>query len=210
MKSPEEDIERVLIGLRDSTIPDGMERRILAALEDRAASPSRQRMTRPAWRKTAAACSMAMAAALALVFVVPAIRRPVHAPQRLAAVAVPPKPLPAANANSDLAVNKQPSATTRPKLRRVRANPDPTVEPAVVTGSTNHPAPPMPLTEQERLLLRIANQRAPVELAELSQTQRAMQDEQRRKDFEQFFKPPQSPNMEINDATKQPSENKTE
>jgi hypothetical protein len=64
----------------------------------------------------------------------------------------------------------------------------------------------MPLTDEEKLLLRAAHRRAPVELAELSPARRALQDEQERVDFERFFEPPKT---ETIDATKQPSENTT-
>jgi hypothetical protein len=208
-KAPEEDLERVLTGLRNSAIPDGMERRILAALENRASAPSSWRSIRPAWMKLAAACSFAMAAALAFVFVVPAIRRPVHAPQRSTAGAILPKSLPPANANHNAAQgNDMPIAasSTRPKLQKVQAvrRKDP-AQPDD-SHAASYPPPPMPLTEEEKLLLRAAHKRAPIEMAELSPMRRAVEDEKERVDFERFFEPPKT---ETIDATKQPSENKT-
>ncbi|HTF65116.1 MAG TPA: hypothetical protein VK638_20765 [Edaphobacter sp.] len=207
-KSPEEDLERVLTGLRDSAIPDGMERRILAALENRASSPSSWRSIRPALRKLAAACSFAMAAALAFVFV-PAIRRPVHAPQRSTAGAILPKSLPRANANQNAAQGNDreiAASAPHPKLRSVRSVRRKDAAPQDEGDAASYPPPPMPLTDEERLLLRAAHWRAPVELAELSPARRALQDEQERVDFERFFEPPKT---ETIDATKQPSENKT-
>lgn len=208
-KSPEEDLERVLTGLRDSAIPDGMERRILAALENRASAPSSWRSITPAWRKLAAACSFAMAAALAFVFVVPAIRRPVHAPRRSAAGAISPESLPPANANQDAAQENDrqiASSASRPMLRKARSVRREDAAPQDERHATSFPPPPMPLTEEERLLLQVAHRRAPVELAELSPARRALQDEQERVDFERFFEPPKT---EIIDATQQPSDNKT-
>lgn len=207
-KSPEEDLERVLTGLRDSAIPDGMERRILAALENRASEYSSSSI-RPDWRKLAVACSFAMAAALALVFVVPAIRRPVHAPQRSEAGAITPKSLSPANANQNVTQgNDAPIAASaaRPKLRRVRPVHREEAAPQDEVHAVSYPPPPMPLTDEERLLLRAAHRRAPIELAELSPARRALQDEQERVDFERFFEPPKT---ETIDATKQSTENKT-
>lgn len=207
-KSPEEDLEKVLTGLRDSAIPDGMERRILAALENRASAPSSWHSIRPAWRKLAAACSFAMAAALAFVFV-PAIRRPVHAPRRSTAGAILPKSLPRANANQNAAQGNDreiAASAPHPKLRPVRSVRRKDAAPQDEVHAVSYPPPPMPLTEEERLLLRAAHRRAPVELAELSPARRALQDEQERVDFERFFEPPKT---ETIDATKQPTENNT-
>lgn len=207
-KSPEEDLERVLTGLRDSAIPDGMERRILAALENRASAPSSWHSIRPAWRKLAAACSFAMAAALAFVFV-SAIRRPAHAPQRSTAGAILPKSLPRANANQNAAQGNDreiAASAPHPKLRPVRSVHRQDTAPQDEVHAVSYPPPPMPLTDEERLLLRAAHRRAPIELAELSPARRALQDEQERVDFERFFEPPKT---ETIDATKQPSENKT-
>jgi hypothetical protein len=207
-KSPEEDLERVLTGLRDSAIPDGMERRILAALENCASAPASWRSIRPDWRKPAAACSFAMAAVLAFVFV-PAIRHPVHAPHRSTAGAILPKSLPRANANRNAAHgnNREIAASDpHPKLRPVQSVHRKDAAPQDEVHAVSYPPPPMPLTDEEKLLLRAAHRRAPVELAELSPARRALQDEQERVDFERFFEPPKT---ETIDATKQPSENTT-
>jgi hypothetical protein len=207
-KSPKEDLERVLTGLRDSAIPDGMERRILAALENRASAPSSWRSIRPAWMKLAAACSFAMAAALAFVFV-PAIRRPVHAPKRSTAGAILSKSLPPANANRNAAQGNDVQidvSAARPKLQRMRPVRREEAAPQDKSHAASFPPPPMPLTEEEKLLVRAAHRRAPVELAELTPARRAVEDEQERVDFERFFEPPKT---EIIDATQQPSDNKT-
>jgi hypothetical protein len=49
------------------------------------------------------------------------------------------------------------------------------------------PAPPMPLTEQERLLLRMAHKNDPVELAILDPKLRELQDAQEKAEFQRFF-----------------------
>ena len=55
--------------------------------------------------------------------------------------------------------------------------------------AASHPAPPMPLTEQERLLLRIAHRGDPVELAMLDPMRRAARDVEEQTEFQRFFKP---------------------
>jgi two-component sensor histidine kinase len=47
----------------------------------------------------------------------------------------------------------------------------------------------MPLTEQEKLLLRIAHHRAPGELVALSPLLRAARDEEEKAEVQQFFEP---------------------
>jgi hypothetical protein len=53
--------------------------------------------------------------------------------------------------------------------------------------AVSYPAPPMPLTEQERLLLRIAHRSDPVELAMVEPMLRPMQDADERREFQRFF-----------------------
>jgi hypothetical protein len=55
--------------------------------------------------------------------------------------------------------------------------------------AASHPAPPMPLTEQERLLLRIVHRGDPVELAMLDPMRRAARDVEEQTEFQRFFKP---------------------
>jgi hypothetical protein len=52
------------------------------------------------------------------------------------------------------------------------------------------PAPPLPLTEQERLLLRIAHRGDPVELAMLDPKMRAARDEEDKAEVQRFFVQP--------------------
>ncbi len=53
--------------------------------------------------------------------------------------------------------------------------------------AASHPAPPLPLTEQERLLLRIAHRGDPVELAMLDPMTRAARDVEEGAEFQRFF-----------------------
>jgi len=52
------------------------------------------------------------------------------------------------------------------------------------------PAPPAPLTEQERLLLRLARASDPVQVAMLTPNELALEEARSRKEFQRFFAPP--------------------
>ncbi len=62
--------------------------------------------------------------------------------------------------------------------------------------AASHPAPPMPLTEQERLLLRIAHRGDPVELAMLDPMTRAARDVEEGAEFQRFFGSVRQPSTE--------------
>jgi hypothetical protein len=55
------------------------------------------------------------------------------------------------------------------------------------------PAPPEPLTEQEKLLLQIAHRRDPQEMAMLNPAVQAQQQAAEAAEYEEFFKPPPLP-----------------
>jgi hypothetical protein len=54
----------------------------------------------------------------------------------------------------------------------------------------SYPAPPLPLTEQERLLLRIVHKDDPVEMAVLNPVLRAARDAEDQAEFQRFFVKP--------------------
>lgn len=214
MKNSEEAIEKVLAGLRDADAPVGMERRILDALdglEKRAAARSR-----PGWRgllpvwlvaraRGVAVGSLAFGVALAGIFVValaiPAIRRlghghaPVQATRNSAPVGSP------ALAASEAAAKSAEHASLRFGVRsaeKIKMEEGMNAESAsaVVDSdavaleemhAASRPAPPMPLTEQERLLLRLVHKDDPVELAMLDSKMRALQESEDKAEFQRFF-----------------------
>jgi hypothetical protein len=59
--------------------------------------------------------------------------------------------------------------------------------------AASRPAPPMALTEQERLLLRLVHKDDPVELAMLDSKVRALQDSEEKTEFQRFFAQPAKP-----------------
>jgi hypothetical protein len=213
MKNSEEAIAKVLAGLRDTEAPDGMERRILRALEDKASAQSRSvwRPMRPLWliapsATRSLAWGVAFAGLFAVALAIPAIRRLGHAPAQSS-----PRSLAQSKSNSAPAGSLSLAAPTSPeKVAKSAELPPPRSGMRSVTKTNasrakavrdsdsaalnemhgaSFPAPPMPLTEQERLLLRIAHKGDPVELAMLDPVVRAARDAEEKADVTKFFEP---------------------
>jgi hypothetical protein len=206
MRNSEEAIERVLAGLRDVEAPDGMERRILDGLEGRAATqarsdwrrsmPMRLVMPRGRWQLGWGLTSRAaLAAVLVLAFAIPAMRRAgrssVHSKIDAAGVkVVPMRPSVIATGDVERASpgggpSRGTSAT--PETGSVRESASDDSVALSETQAASFPAPPMPLTEQERLLLRLVHKIDPVEIAMLDPRVRAMQDAEEKAEFQRFF-----------------------
>jgi len=213
MKNSEEAIEKVLAGLRDAEAPAGMERRILDQLEERAAVRSRSGWRRllPLWlvastRPVAVGslvCGVALAGIFAVALAIPAIRRLGHAPTQARRSPAPVGSL--ALGASQVAAKSAEPVSSRSGVRSLEKK---TAEGKTNAGSAeavldrdavaleemhapSRPAPPMPLTEQERLLLRLVHKDDPVELAMLEamldSKLRALQDLKDKAEFQRFF-----------------------
>jgi hypothetical protein len=215
MKNSEDAIEKVLAGLRSPEAPIGMERRILEALQDQASARSRSgwRRLRPIWLAAPArpvatrslACGVALAGMFAVALAIPAIRRLGHAPAQSKMNPVPAgslaRPTPEGVAKSaqhplpgsSVQFMEQTNAREETTVRRARdaRNRDRHSDSVALDEmrAASHPAPPLPLTEQERLLLRIAHRGDPVELAMLNHEIRAKQEEEGKAEFQRFFAP---------------------
>lgn len=194
----EDAIHQTLAGLRDAPVPEGLERRILHTLEDRAAEQTRpRRFTNLAWG-AAAACGLATIVAAGLFFSAgltathrPAkqedsksAQQPSEDTSKKSTVTAPP-------ATPDLASTERLNPVRRARLRHAStALPDHAE--VAASGSSrpvNIPPPPLPFTHQERLLLEIAHRRPPFELAMLTSARREAQEQHDRNEFEQFFGP---------------------
>jgi len=215
MKNSEEAIEKVLAGLRDADAPHGMERRILDGLEERAAVRSRSgwRGFLPVWlvapaRPVAVGAlvgGVALAGVLAVVLPIPAIRRLGHAPVQSKRT-VAPAGLPAlaasqgglksaehASMRSGVGSVGERGGERKEKTTAIRAAvvPDGDAVALEEMHATSFPAPPMPLTDQERLLLRLVHKDNPVELAMLESMLdsklRALQESEDKAEFQRFF-----------------------
>jgi hypothetical protein len=200
-------MERVLAGLRDAEAPVGMERRILEGLEERASTAqARSGWGRfvPTWvtmatgpvATKALVCGIALAGVLVMAFVIPGIRRLGHAPERSKIDVVPVESVrrtPAVDAANGAAASSGGSSVRSGTMTKVseaglvRAvdSDDSVAMREMQTAS--YPAPPMPLTEQERLLLRISHRVDPVEMAMLDPKLRALQDAEEKAEFQRFF-----------------------
>jgi hypothetical protein len=222
-----EAMEKVLAGLREAEAPAGMERRILDALEDglleRAAVRSRfgWRELLPVWMVAPArpvvvgslVCGVALAGLIVVALAIPAIRRPGNAPVQSKRKVAPVESL--ASANSEVAKSAQPtslrSGSRPPAERKTEAKTNAGGAEAVLDSdavaleemhAASQPAPPMPLTEQEKLLLRLVHKDDPVELAMLGSEVRALRDLEDKAEFQRFFgqstkqPAPEQPTME--------------
>jgi hypothetical protein len=237
MKDSDEAVEKVLAGLRECDAPVGMERRILDALEERAAARARPGWwrLRPDWLGLAPrpvairslAWGVAVAGVFAVAIAIPAIRRLGRGSAQSSARSIaqfPARSVAQSSAQSvarsveqshmsPVSAGSLPGASPRDLAEstalpraRVRAGEqaeasektDVRSATAVHDGESvaveemlaaSHPAPPMPLTEQERLLLRIAHKGDPVELAMLDPLRRAARDVEEQTEFQRFFKP---------------------
>jgi hypothetical protein len=182
-------VDRVLDALRNTAPPTGMDRRILNTLEIEARKPVQSiRSKRNAWMTAAACC-----AALVVAFLIGAFTL-----QRHNAPAVSIMPMSSAQASS----TSRSTVATVPKM--VETAPTLHQHPATVQRSTqprhievaqsedtqvSHPAPPIPLTEQEQLLLRCARHGNTSDLAQISNDRKSAKENQDAAEFQAFFEP---------------------
>jgi len=198
-------IDRTLAALRSTAPPEGMEARILQTLdaqltEERVVVPA----LRTAWLRGAfAGALVATAACIALFFII----RTQHA--------VAPQTTPIATAQpsstaTPVALHTGAPCPGSPSVRgRQDANgwdeksiqvPHPSSAWMGSEGPTSHaphlisasfapskPAPPAPLTAQERALLHLVRTASPTQLATLAPAAQRKSDAERQKDFETFF-----------------------
>jgi hypothetical protein len=206
MKDPEEAIEKVLAGLRRTSAPIGMDRRIMEALETRASGQSRWGWQR--WPLASVHPGTTRSTKWSVgVSVVCVVVLTVTANHRLTLVDSPSKRISSFVATippvaSAVAMTSSQATPFRLGVRRVKTTKPErkvSVEKAGVAGDSesiaveemraaSHPPPPMPLTEQEKLLLRIAYKDDPVEVAALNPAVRAARYEEEKAEVQRFFK----------------------
>jgi hypothetical protein len=206
MKDPEEAIEKVFAGLRRTSAPIGMDRRIMEALESRASGQSRWGWCRwplasvhpGATRITK--WSVGVSVVCVVVLTVTANHRLTHVDSPSKRISSSVTTIPAVA--SAVATNSSQATSSQLGVRRGKAaKPERKVSvwKAGVAGESeslaveemraaSHPPPPMPLTEQEKLLLRIAHKDNPVEVAALNPAVRAARYEEEKAEVQRFFK----------------------
>jgi hypothetical protein len=190
MREIDQTIERLMAGLREAEPPAGMQRRILEVMrvhEAESSGPLRHRLITPWLLRPSVATSLACAAALAASLIV-AVR--VHLPWHAPADTTSASTHAAAQqlARPETFTRKAPIeprrtvarvSTRRPRRGDVSA-PD-------QTQAASYPAPPLPLTEQERLLLHLAHRDDAENKAMLNPDLQATQSAKATKQFQQFF-----------------------
>lgn len=184
-KSTEDAISQVLEGLRDVETPIGMERRILDAMQDRALVKSERT---PVWGwSTALAC--AMVALFAVTMAYRAVRIPVQTNTHPVSSGVAPKVALETSAKSDPPVLAVQGVRLKTNAKRVKVVRDSKSAELREMHTASFPAPPMPLTEQEKLLLRVVHRGAPEEIAMLNNETRAKKNADGQAEFQSFFEP---------------------
>jgi hypothetical protein len=167
MKDPDRTIENLLVGLRDAEPPPGMYHRILDAMA------ARQATTYRSHRLLRLAAAISLACVLAITIRVSQHR---HIPTNLRSdtkhVDAPPTKLPRTVANITPRESKR--SASRVSLRST-------------TQVRGFPAPPLPLTEQEKLLLRLAHRNDARDMNLLNPDVQAQESAQAIQQFQQFF-----------------------
>ncbi len=195
MKDSDQAIGKVLSGLRDAEVPAGMERRILETVQNHASAHSRWDWLTAAQYRIVGR-PMAYAAALtgivALVLAIPVIHQRRYAPVQ-SAKAIPSAPLPPAP-SATVAENSKPQrpATISRTLRKLKPKSLELVDAQESLAmremnAPSRPAPSLPLTEQEKLLVRFVRTSTPEQLAANDPAKWAAHDAQEQAEFDRFF-----------------------
>jgi hypothetical protein len=177
MRDAEKTIERLLAGLRDAEPPCGIEHRILKALDGmdaREASASAS-----LWRWSLRPAIAVLLAGVVILMAGIAVQQRRHAPPVLTSAHV------RQPAKREL-VARAPTVLLR-TTSRVPVKPRQDAPAVGNTQAAGFPAPPLPLTEQERLLLRLAQRGDADNKAMLNPDARAALTAKTTKQFQQFF-----------------------
>lgn len=189
--NPDHNIDRVLDALRDAAAPAGMESRILNTLEAEARRPALSvRPRRKVWMTTAACC----AAALVVTALIGAFTLRRHSAPAVSTVRIPSaQPSnPSRSTVETVPEMTEPAPTPRPRSAAVQRSAQPRRIEVAQSEETlvSHPAPPIPLTEQERILLRYARRGNTGDLAQISNENKSAREDQEKQEFQAFFEPP--------------------
>jgi hypothetical protein len=199
MKNSDEAVERVLAGLRETETPAGMERRILESVRDIAPRRSWGRqmmplllMERRRWAVVVAGVVVVSSMACWTMLREQRPGREDAGSKRQVA--------PGSSTSPEVQVSvarKQPLAE-RPAVRWKGKTNERRVRRVREEGSgvalherrmANHPAPEAPLTAEEKLLLRMAHRRDPVEMAAMNPLLWAARDAEEKAEVQRFFEP---------------------
>ncbi len=217
MKQADEAIDRVLTGLRESEAPAGLEGRILQAMRARVAMNSVENQPWWTWPRLAG-CGALLAGLLVLVAV--SVPHRVHrvAPEPVVARHVEPAPAVIAEKAAAVGQARVPPRVTKPLLVRVEAAsgrkgaPDSnSAEDALAREemlAPSHPAPPLPMTAQEKLFRQAVIEEHFDQLAMLNPEEREKANTKADDEFGNFFgtrKPSKQEEPVVRDGPKQKS-----
>lgn len=203
IKSSEEAVEKVLAGLRVSDAPPEMERRILKAVQARASAQSQSgwRWLKPVWLKPVWLVAPApwisrpllFGVALMGILAVAAIGPSLYRGRQVGDSTTQFKPTPASV--KSVAANSSPVRPSALLTRSLVTKEKRTARPVYPADSValrelraaSRPAPPLPLTREEKMLSRLAHTAGPEELAALNPEVRARREAEANAEFQQFF-----------------------
>jgi len=194
MRDAERTIERLLAGLRDAEPPGGMEHRILESLDGMGAREVAASAS--LWRRPLRPALAMLLACAVILMVAFTVQQRKHVPGQSLIPLKPKNGLNGApNIVSSLQVSQKPQhAAADQRVRSPRRSTSripvkrPQDAPALgETQTASFPAPPLPLTEQERLLLRLAHRGDSDTTAILNPDARAAQTAKATEQFQQFF-----------------------
>lgn len=187
MINSEETIGKVFAGLRGAEASPGMERRILAAIEERT---SQRPAATPRWVWGAAVACMI---AVALFFAITSIHRHDNPSTQARHSAVPTDTLSANGPEKDLQVASLLPHESIAPIRTVaperKANTTDTEDAVLLREmrTPSHPAPAAQLTNEEKLLLRAVHTGDPQVMAMLNPEVRARQEAESEAEFQKFI-----------------------
>jgi hypothetical protein len=178
MRNSEEAIGKVLAGLREAEAPAGMERRILSAVEARAS------VRQPTTLRWAWSAAFAGVAAVSLFIAITAIHRHGQTTTQARHTVAP-------ESTGAQVTSLQRNESITPvkaamNVRRVRHTNDANAVLLQEMRAPSHPAPEAPLTQEEKLLLRVVHSGDPQLMAMLNPEERARQEAESEAEFQKF------------------------
>jgi len=197
MNHSEEAVEKILAALRKAEAPSDMNLRILRMLQQKDAIHS-QRKSAPGWLSLSGTRSFAFGTAFAGLFAValfvPALLRLRHHPSATfdgSTASVRPTQA-ASSPRAQVSFAPPVHPLQRPKSHKAGTARREDSQLLETTHAPSQPAPPLPLTEQEKLLIDIAHRGDPQQLAMLNTQLRLQEEKEEKAEFQNFFEPPAS------------------
>jgi hypothetical protein len=199
MKNSGEAIGKVLAGLRDSEAPPDLERRILAAVEARA---SERPVATPRWVWSAV---IAGVVTVSIFIAITAIHRHWQTTTQAQQHTVPE----GSTRGTQQALFQPHEPITPIRMPARTVSPGQTMQPISAADAVllremrapSHPAPEAPLTQEEKLLLRVVHTGDPQLMAMLDPEERAKQEAASEAEFQKFVEQSGKENHESNQIT---------